>query len=82
MSKNFAILVDRGGRGSVDRYDERAFLRRRDIVGLVTKTNTNPFFVKMKQGFRPKPRSSASPCRPTPASTTATTTARSPRSRR
>ena len=23
-----------------------------DIVGLITKTNTNPFFVKMKQGFR------------------------------
>ncbi len=21
------------------------------IVGLITKTNTNPFFVKMKQGF-------------------------------
>ena len=25
-----------------------------DIVGLVTKTNTNPFFVKMKQGFDAK----------------------------
>jgi fructose transport system substrate-binding protein len=25
-----------------------------DIVGLVTKTNTNPFFVKMKQGFEAK----------------------------
>ena len=24
------------------------------IVGLVTKTNTNPFFVKMKQGFEAK----------------------------
>ena len=26
----------------------------RDIVGLVTKTNTNPFFVKMKEGFEAK----------------------------
>src|SRR5262249_57554821 len=25
-----------------------------DIVGLITKTNTNPFFVKMKQGFDAK----------------------------
>ncbi len=25
-----------------------------DIIGLVTKTNTNPFFVKMKQGFEAK----------------------------
>src|SRR6201992_2356604 len=25
-----------------------------DIVGLVTKTNTNPFFVQMKQGFEAK----------------------------
>lgn len=25
-----------------------------DIVGLITKTNTNPFFVKMKQGFEAK----------------------------
>ncbi len=25
-----------------------------DIVGLVTKTNTNPFFVKMKEGFEAK----------------------------
>jgi fructose transport system substrate-binding protein len=25
-----------------------------DIVGLITKTNTNPFFVKMKQGFESK----------------------------
>jgi fructose transport system substrate-binding protein len=25
-----------------------------DVVGLVTKTNTNPFFVKMKQGFEAK----------------------------
>src|SRR5579862_9442345 len=25
-----------------------------DIVGLITKTNTNPFFVKMKQGFEQK----------------------------
>jgi fructose transport system substrate-binding protein len=25
-----------------------------DIVGLITKTNTNPFFVKMKQGFEEK----------------------------
>ena len=32
---------------------------RPTIVGLVTKTNTNPFFVKMKEGFEPRPRSSA-----------------------
>ena len=25
-----------------------------DVVGLITKTNTNPFFVKMKQGFEAK----------------------------
>src|ERR1700679_418726 len=25
-----------------------------EIVGLVTKTNTNPFFVKMKEGFEAK----------------------------
>ncbi len=31
-----------------------------DIVGLITKTNTNPFFVKMKEAPRPRPRSSAS----------------------
>ena len=24
------------------------------IVGLITKTNTNPFFVKMKEGFEAK----------------------------
>ena len=25
-----------------------------DVVGLITKTNTNPFFVKMKAGFEAK----------------------------
>src|SRR5262249_60207142 len=25
-----------------------------DLVGLITKTNTNPFFVKMKEGFQAK----------------------------
>ena len=27
---------------------------------LITKTDTNPFFVKMKEGARPRPRNSAS----------------------
>ena len=52
------------------------------LAGLITKTEANPFFVKMRegaagegQGTRPRR------CRPTPASTTATMTARSRRSR-
>ena len=51
------------------------------IIGLITKTNTNPFFVKMKEGAEPRPRSSASRCRPMPARRTATMTAKSRRSK-
>ena len=29
------------------------------VVGLITKTETNPFFVKMKEAPRPRPPSSA-----------------------
>jgi ABC-type sugar transport system substrate-binding protein len=31
-----------------------------EIVGLITKTNTNPFFVKMKEGAQAKARSGPS----------------------
>jgi fructose transport system substrate-binding protein len=44
-------------RGS-DSFGSCVRLRRsgigQDIVGLITKTNTNPFFVKMKQGAEEK----------------------------
>ena len=53
-----------------------------EIVGLITKTNTNPFFVKMKEGAEAKADELGVELRrPSPASTTATTRARSPRSR-
>ena len=47
------------------------------LVGLITKTNTNPFFVKMKEGFDAKAKElGLTPQAPTPASSTATTMAK------
>ena len=52
------------------------------LVGLITKTDTNPFFAKMKEGAEAKAKELGVDARsPSPASTTATMTARSPRSR-
>ena len=45
---------------------------------LITKTDTNPFFVKMKEGAPPRPPNSALTSRPMPARTTATMKARWP----
>ena len=50
MSRKFGIFHDRRHRGARRRPDERSNLAAADIVGLITKTNTNPFFVKMKEG--------------------------------
>ena len=53
-----------------------------EIVGLITKTNTNPFFVKMKEGADARRRKELGwSCAPSPESTTATTRRRSRRSR-
>ena len=53
-----------------------------DIVGLITKTETNPFFVKMREGAEAKAKElGVDPASPPPASSTATMTARLRRSR-
>ena len=54
MSKKFWIFHVRRGCSAVPRLVGGASPRRGDVVGLVTKTNTNPFFVKMKEGFEAK----------------------------
>ena len=51
------------------------------IVGLITKTDTNPFFVKMKEGAQAAADSTGQSCNRSPASSTATTTPRWRRSR-
>lgn len=51
-------------------------------VGLITKTDTNPFFVKMKEGADKAAKDSgAQLITSKPASSTGTTPGRSPRSR-
>ncbi len=54
----------------------QAFAADQAIVGLITKTESNPFFVKMKEGRPPRRRSSARSSSPAPAPRTATTRAR------
>ena len=51
------------------------------IIGLITKTDTNPFFVKMKEGAEAKAKEMGASCAPSPARSTATTRPRLPRSR-
>ena len=47
------------------------------VIGLITKTETNPFFVKMKEGAHGRRQGQAAPsCCPAPARPTATTPAR------
>jgi ABC-type sugar transport system substrate-binding protein len=50
-------------------------------VGLITKTETNPFFVKMKEGAQAEAKRTARPFSPSPARRMATTRAKSRRSR-
>ena len=51
------------------------------IVGLITKTETNPFFVKMREGAQAKADELGVELRPSPVRSTATTKARCPPSR-
>ncbi len=51
------------------------------VVGLITKTDTNPFFVKMRQGAQAEANAKGVKLLTAAASTTATTRRRSPRSR-
>ena len=51
------------------------------IVGLITKTDTNPFFVKMKEGAQQAADAAGLSCRASRASRTATTRPRSRPSR-
>jgi len=53
MSRKFNILATVAG-AAIALGLAAAPAMAGDIVGLVTKTNTNPFFVKMKQGFEAK----------------------------
>ena len=46
------------------------------VIGLITKTETNPFFVKMKEGVTLRPRPRAPSCSAAQARPTATTPAR------
>ena len=58
------------------------FAQDKPTVGLITKTETNPFFVKMREGAQAKAKElGVEPASPPPASSTATMTARSRRSR-
>ena len=53
MSRKFGILSTAAIAAlSIGMLSAPAFAG--DVVGLITKTNTNPFFVKMKQGFEAK----------------------------
>ena len=45
-------------------------------VGLITKTETNPFFVKMKEGAQAEAKGATPSCSRAPARPTATTPAR------
>ena len=53
MSRKFAVLSTVAGAALALALTSAPSFAG-DIVGLVTKTNTNPFFVKMKQGFEAK----------------------------
>jgi fructose transport system substrate-binding protein len=53
MSKKFGVLSTVAGAALALALSSAPSMAG-DIVGLVTKTNTNPFFVKMKQGFEAK----------------------------
>lgn len=53
MSKKFGVLSTVAGAALALALSSVPSMAG-DIVGLVTKTNTNPFFVKMKQGFEAK----------------------------
>ena len=57
------------------------FAQDKPIVGLITKTEGNPFFVKMREGAQAKADELGLDFARSPASSTATMTARSPRSR-
>ena len=50
-------------------------------VGLITKTETNPFFVKMKEGAEAAAKAEGAELMTAAGNSTATTRARSPRSR-
>jgi len=52
MSRTLAFLT--GAAVAAFTFAVAAPANAADIVGLVTKTNTNPFFVKMKEGFEAK----------------------------
>ena len=53
MSKKLRLFATAGAAAvSVSMFAGSAFAG--DLVGLITKTNTNPFFVKMKEGFQAK----------------------------
>jgi len=51
------------------------------VIGLITKTETNPFFVKMKEGTAAAAKAMVPSCNQPRARRTATTPARSPPSR-
>ena len=53
MSKKLRLFATAAAAAvSVSMFAGSAFAS--DLVGLITKTNTNPFFVKMKEGFQAK----------------------------
>src|SRR5437868_4358993 len=53
MSKKLRLFATAAAAAmSVSMFAGSAFAG--DLVGLITKTNTNPFFVKMKEGFQAK----------------------------
>src|SRR5215471_656578 len=53
MSKKLSLFATAAAAAmSVSMFAGSAFAG--DLVGLITKTNTNPFFVKMKEGFQAK----------------------------
>ena len=59
----------------------RRLRRRQAIVGLITKTDTNPFFVKMREGAEAKAKELGVDLQTFAGKSTATMTARSRRSR-
>ena len=77
-----ALALARCGGGASSPAAAAAASGEKPIVGLITKTDTNPFFVKMKEGAQQAAdKARASSCRPSPASRTATTRPRCRRSR-
>ena len=51
------------------------------LIGLITKTDNNPFFVKMREGANAKAKELGATLQSFAGNSTATTTPRSPRSR-